>query len=193
MISQHRWVCTICGEGFTRRTSAKRHNGNLHGGSSMIVRLLEYIVGRHNGTFGKPIDPLYFRKSNNQKPNENRAYGFTSYSHELLNDDSNPNENSYGSKIYGNQTLHQPPDNSLPSYEQRTKSTIGQGNASYPTLEKMPKLKKLAELERLLFQYYSHTDAQDVLKVINLQVFNFNDESGLNHQLKLLHDLEKKP
>jgi len=50
--------------------TSKRHNGNLHGGNSMIVRLLEYIVGRQNGTFDKPIHPLSFRKSYNQKPNQ---------------------------------------------------------------------------------------------------------------------------
>ena len=55
----------------------------------------------------------------------------------------------------------------------------------------MTKLQKLAEVERLLFQYHSPTDAQAVLNVINLQVFNFNDESGLDHQLKLLLDREK--
>jgi len=151
----------------------------------MIVRLLEYIVGRQNGTFGKPIDPLSFRKSNNQKPNQNSAYGFTAYSHDLRNDDSNPDQNPYGSNIYGNQTMHQHPDKSLTSYKQRTESTIGQGNASYPTLEKMTKSEKLAEVERLLFQYYPPARAQALLKVINLQVFNFNDESGLNYQLKL--------
>lgn len=191
MTSQHRWVCTICGEGFTRRTSANRHNGNLHGGNIMIVRPLEYIIGRQNGTFGKPIDPLSFRKSNIQKPNEISAYGFTAYSHERPNDDSNLNANFYRSKTYGNQIMHQHPDNSLTSYEQRTESTIGQGNASYPTLENMTKFQKLAEVERLLFQYHNPTDAQAVLKVINLQVFNFNDESGLNYQLKLLLDREK--
>jgi hypothetical protein len=193
MISQHRWVCTICGEGFTRRTSAKRHNGNLHGGNSLIVRPLEYIIGRQNGTFGKPIDPLSFRKGNIQKLDEISAYGFTAYSHERPNDDSNPNANFYGSKIYGNQTMHQRPDNVLTSYKQRTESTIGQGNASYPTLEKMTKFEKLTELERLLPQYYSPADAQHLLNLINLQVYNFNDESGLNHQLKLLLGLEKKP
>jgi hypothetical protein len=157
----------------------------------MIVRPLEYIIGRQNGTFGKPIDPLSFRKSNIQKPNEISAYGFTAYSHERPNDDSNLNANFYRSKTYGNQIMHQHPDNSLTSYEQRTESTIGQGNASYTTLENMTKFQKLAEVERLLFQYHNPTDAQAVLKVINLQVFNFNDESGLNYQLKLLLDREK--
>ena len=90
----------------------------------MIVRPLEYIVGRQNGTFGKPIDPLSFRRSNNQKPNQISTYGFTAYSHDLPNYYSNPHESAYGSKIYGNQTVNQHPDISLTSYKQRTESTI---------------------------------------------------------------------
>jgi hypothetical protein len=193
MTSQYRWVCTVCGEGFTRRTSAKRHNGNLHGGNSTIVRPLEYLVGRQNGTFSKPIDPLSFRKNNIQKPSNNSTYGFTTYSHDLPKKDFNPYENPYGSSIYGNHTSHQHPDNSLASYKQRDESTIGQGNASYSTLESMTRSEKLAELERLLFQYYPHDKAQVFHKMINLQVLNLNDESGLNFQLKLLLGLEKRP
>jgi hypothetical protein len=192
MISQHRWVCTICGEGFTRRTSAKRHNGNLHTGSGMIVRLLEYIVGRQNGTFDKPIDPLSFRKRNNQKPSEISTYGSTAYSHDLPNYYSIPHENPYDSKFYENQTL-QSPNNSLTSYEQRTESIIGQGNTSYPALERMTRSEKLAELERLLLKHYTFPQAQALFTMINLQVHNFGDESGLNHQLKMLLGLEKKP
>jgi hypothetical protein len=171
---------------------AKRHNGNLHGGNSMIVRLLEYIVGRQNGTFSKPTDPLSFRKNNSQKPNQNSTYGFTAYSHDLVNYDSNPYENPYGSKAYENQTLHQRPDNSLTPYKQRAESTIGQGNSSNPTLEKMTRSVKLAEFERLLFQIYREPEAQVLFNQVHAEVYNFNNESSLNHHLKFLRDLEKK-
>ena len=75
---------------------------------------------------------------------------------------------------------------------QRTESTIGQGNASNPTLEKMTKSEKLAEFERLLFQIYRPFEAQALFNQIHVEVYNFNNESSLNYHLKFLLDLEKK-
>jgi len=40
------YVCTMCAQDFTRKTSANRHNTNLHEGRAVIVRFVEYIVGR---------------------------------------------------------------------------------------------------------------------------------------------------
>ena len=52
------WVCATCGEHFTRKYSANRHNNNLHSGNGLIVTLLDYIVGRasHN-TYRAIIEP----------------------------------------------------------------------------------------------------------------------------------------
>ncbi len=94
MTSEHRWVCTICGDGFTRRSTASRHNKNLHAGNSMIVRPFEYMIGRQNGRFTEPTDPLLFRKNNNKKTqdyNNNAAY--PNYFHETYNNSCNSNKN----------------------------------------------------------------------------------------------------
>ena len=40
------YVCASCGEHFTRKTSAKRHNSNLHNNNGEIVPILEYLAGR---------------------------------------------------------------------------------------------------------------------------------------------------
>lgn len=64
MTGKDTWACTICGDGFTRRSTANRHNRNLHVGNGMIVRPYEYIIGRQNGSFPEPTDPLLFRKNN---------------------------------------------------------------------------------------------------------------------------------
>lgn len=56
------WVCTLCGQGVTRRTSARRHNDRLHNGQAIIVRPFEYIMGRLEGRFHSLRDPLEYRK-----------------------------------------------------------------------------------------------------------------------------------
>ena len=58
------WVCATCGEHFTRKYSATRHNNNLHAGNGLIVTLLDYILGRASKQY-LPSDP---RTSKNHKP-----------------------------------------------------------------------------------------------------------------------------
>ena len=58
------WVCATCGEHFTRKYSASRHNNNLHFGNGLIVTLLDYIVGRASHQY-LPSDP---RTSKNHNP-----------------------------------------------------------------------------------------------------------------------------
>jgi hypothetical protein len=60
------WVCTTCSQNFTRKFSANRHNKNSHSGRAVIVRLLDYLVGRAKGDF-QPANPLSFRKGRNTK------------------------------------------------------------------------------------------------------------------------------
>ena len=63
MRSKPNWVCSICGQTFTRNTIGKRHNLNLHSGMSQIVNYTEYYVGRLNGKYLQPSNsPLSFRR-----------------------------------------------------------------------------------------------------------------------------------
>jgi hypothetical protein len=54
-MSKVNYVCATCGQDFTRRYSASRHNNHFHFGNGIIVRLLEYIIGRTNGRFPPPL------------------------------------------------------------------------------------------------------------------------------------------
>ena len=63
-LGKHTWICSICGQGLTRKSTAKRHNNNLHLGAALLVRPYEYIIGRLNGTFSQS-DPLLFRRKKN--------------------------------------------------------------------------------------------------------------------------------
>lgn len=57
MTSKPNWICSICGHTFTRNTSGKRHNVNLHSGLSQIVYSTEYYVGIVEGKYQKPVNP----------------------------------------------------------------------------------------------------------------------------------------
>lgn len=59
---KHTCVCATCGQGFTRKTSAARHNNNLHHGKAIIVKPYDYIVGRLSGEYS-PGDPAIYRSN----------------------------------------------------------------------------------------------------------------------------------
>ncbi|MGB7663670.1 MAG: hypothetical protein WBL67_13130 [Nitrososphaeraceae archaeon] len=61
-IDKHTCVCATCGQGFTRRSSAVRHNNDLHSGQAMIVKPYDYIIGRLKGEFS-PGDPAIYRSN----------------------------------------------------------------------------------------------------------------------------------
>lgn len=64
------WICQTCGQTFTRYSSGKRHNANLHSNMSLVVESTDYYVGITNGKY-KPPDspPASFRKRNSFKSN----------------------------------------------------------------------------------------------------------------------------
>ena len=45
-MSKALWACSVCGEDFTRRSSAERHRDNVHQGNSLVVRFVDYLAGR---------------------------------------------------------------------------------------------------------------------------------------------------
>ena len=58
MFVEHKWICSICQQGFTRKSSTREHNNNLHSGQATIVRPMEYMIKRVKNEFGRPIDSL---------------------------------------------------------------------------------------------------------------------------------------
>jgi hypothetical protein len=193
MVSQHRWVCTICGDGFTRRTSAVRHNENLHSGYGLIVRPFEYLVGRQNGTFSKPVDPLIFRKNNKANYFRNNSSEYSAYSHEGYNNYHQVYRNPDNIRPNRIETQDTRLDIESQVVREQTNQARGQTGSSQADMdiERMPKVNKLQELRRLLFLYYGLAEANTIYNMIILQVFNLGDESGLNYRLKLLFDMER--
>lgn len=67
--SKSKWVCGTCGQGLTRKASAKRHNNALHFGLAMVVRPFDYIIGRINREFSINDSSLYrLNKKDNLLP-----------------------------------------------------------------------------------------------------------------------------
>jgi hypothetical protein len=56
-MSKPLWACSVCGEDFTRRSSAERHRDNVHQGNCLVVRFVDYLAGRASGIYPTPIDP----------------------------------------------------------------------------------------------------------------------------------------
>ena len=54
------WVCAVCSQDFTRKSSAYRHTRDLHHGTGEIVRMIDYVIGRIAGEY-KPGNPLTHR------------------------------------------------------------------------------------------------------------------------------------
>jgi hypothetical protein len=62
---------------------------------------------------------------------------------------------------------------------------------SLKPLEKMSKFEKLRELEKLVSKHYAPRDAQTILTMVHVEVFNLGNESLLDDQLSLLRDIER--
>ena len=60
------YVCSTCGQDFTRKANAKRHNQNIHSDKGIIVTFMEYLVRRLSGMY-QPADPLSYRIKNKYK------------------------------------------------------------------------------------------------------------------------------
>ena len=60
------WVCAVCSQDFTRKYSAHRHRRDLHHGQGIIVRMIDYVIGRISGEY-KPGNPLAYRSGYKQQ------------------------------------------------------------------------------------------------------------------------------
>jgi hypothetical protein len=56
-MSKPLFACTVCGEDFTRKSSAQRHKVRVHNGKSNIVRFVDYLAGRVSSIYPIPIMP----------------------------------------------------------------------------------------------------------------------------------------
>jgi hypothetical protein len=148
MIQKHSWVCSECGQGLTRKNSANRHNNNLHSGQAAVVRPFEYIIGRLNGNFHTPKDPLTYRRRKGD---------------------------DLTSKVLGDGAQQPPKIND--SYTQTRQTPKTSGDTVDFTEKMLEQRLKFEELKMLYNKYYRPEDsAQMFLSVVNLEDENFLDK-----------------
>lgn len=139
------YVCSTCVRTFTRRSSASRHNFNIHFGQGTIVKTLEYIIEK----CGSPYLPASFignRNASNQSRPRNKSNNSDAAGRRfILNDvgsNSNPCVNAIKSTkaFEGKKFFHTA--STLETSDYRTDHTMSQSFAS-----------KLAEVKKLFLKY----------------------------------------
>jgi hypothetical protein len=167
---KHTCVCATCGQGFTRKSSAARHNYNLHSGQVIIVKPYDYIVGRLNGEFSQG-DPAAYRRDrrgltnpfvNNVRPNT----GIHTDMHTLR---PSPSNTMYPVGFQGRSMYPGNPH----------RPTNQNQNVHYFSNRVAERNSKLKELERLLYQNYSPQAAAQQLDRISYLVNERNDDAYL--------------
>lgn len=95
------FVCATCSQDFTRRYSGNRHNLHIHSGKGLIIRFLDYIVGRVNGQYAA-ADPLLYRRNKGNK--------FRYSSSNVVNADHPPSSASCADSIMENESHEMSPN-----------------------------------------------------------------------------------
>jgi hypothetical protein len=210
-MSKINYVCATCGQDFTRRYSANRHNNHFHFGNGIIVRLLEYIIGRTNGRFPPPLpannnnlSTRIIRKwwynnddssspfnGNNGLPGRNNGR-FTTIPDQLGNAldcgtvgrpvKSNNNVSKDISKIAPPPYNISPPLPSPSSLSDKPDHT----KESDIFEEFQQRISRLAEIKILLTPYLSYQDICYILQVLNIQCISSGNTYFLDQMLILV-------
>jgi hypothetical protein len=197
MFQKHTWVCSLCGQGLTRKSSANRHNNNLHSGQASVVRPFEYIIGRLSGRFHTPKDPLVYRRTE-----ENLLF------HPILID----NNNEFTSKVIAdNMSIRLNHENIVPLHPPKTYNISSNDNNAYHNLHTQPTRKagdntppssvdpleknlelklRFEEFEILVYRYYQPENASQILALVTFLVKQ-GDENLLDERLGWLRRLDR--
>jgi len=176
------WVCATCGEHFTRKYSAIRHNNNLHAGNGLIVTLLDYIVGRASNQYLQS-DP---RISKNHKPlihDYTPRWPSKPVSQHIANNNrpypAAANSNSDNKNMY---------ENSDPFYRYPTPNTINSAGDK-PANNVQDRIQKYDEIRTLVAKYYIPEAVENTLAVVR-GYMNLGDDRLLDEQLAFFRKLE---
>ena len=216
-MSKVNYVCATCGQDFTRRYSANRHNNHFHFGNGIIVRFLEYIIGRTNGRFSPPqpannnnlstriIRKWWHNNDNSSSPftGNNGLHGtndgqFTIIPDQLGNAlgwgtvgqpvNSNNNVSKDISKIAA------PPSYKInPPLESPSSLFDKPANTKQSDIfEEFQQISKLAEIKTLLTPYLPHQDIYIILQLLAVAECNKSgNDNFLDQILKIVRDAVK--
>jgi hypothetical protein len=168
---KHTCVCSICGQGFTRNSSATRHNINLHSGQGIIVKPYNYIIGRLRGEFSQGDPSIYRRNLKNRTHNNFRP--FSEIDADTWERVPRP------PKV---QRLTDPPNRPL-----YLSTPISQPNQElfYGSNEFLARKSKLQELQTLLYRNYPPQIAGQILAGITYLANEPNNDAFLDSALML--------
>ena len=171
------YVCTVCSEHFTRKSSAKRHNHNIHNGVAEIVRLIDYLAGRSSGQY-MPDNPFWY------KPN-NPYFNFGSATiadnvGDAFQPRYIPQQKPLGISQYSTSSQILRPTN------REDQQRHGTGLSQHTVV-------KIEELKRLVYKYpqYQNNDPDGIIKWAVLCSIN-GDNRFLNEKLEQLRSIDKK-
>lgn len=183
MFQKHTWVCSLCGQGLTRKSSAIRHNNNLHAGQAEVVRPYEYIIGRLNGNFHRPKDPLTYRHRKEST---------------LLEESVNRNDNGFMSKVIADSTQHLPTANNVSapftvSIQSTSPPKTGDNrlSSSLDCTEMIRQRGKLEEFSLLAYRHYPPDNARVIVAITAAYLFNYGDEKFLDERLEWLRKADR--
>jgi hypothetical protein len=212
-MSKINYVCAICGQDFTRRCSANRHNNHFHLGNGIIVRTLEYIIGRINGQFLPPPNnnnDLSTRIIRKWWHNKHNSSPFTGNNNGLRGSDgrfttipdqkgdifgcgtvgqsvkSNNNVSIDNSKIASPYNINPPlqSPSSLSDKPAHTKQSDIIG-------EFQQRISKLAEIKTLLTPYLSHKDICTILTPLVIECISSGNDDFLDQNLIKVRQIVK--
>ncbi len=212
-MSKVNYVCATCGQDFTRRYSANRHNNHFHFGNGIIVRLLEYIIGRTNGRFPPPLPAnnnnlstriirkwWYNNDHDSSSPfngNNNGLRGrnngrFTTIPDQLGNA---LDCGTVGRPVKSNNNVSKdiskiapPPYNISPPLPSPSSLSDKPDHTKQSDIfeEFQQRISRLAEIKILLTPYLSYQDICYILKVLNIQCIISGNNNFLDQMLILV-------
>ncbi len=214
-MSKVNYVCATCGQDFTRRYSANRHNNHFHFGNGIIVRFLEYIIGRTNGRF----PPLLLANNNLSTRISRKWWHNNDNSSSPFNGNNGLRDRNNGrfttipdqtGDVLGCGTVGQSVNSNSNVSKDVSKITPSPYNISPPLpspslLSDKPahtkqsdifeqfqqRISRLAEIKTLLTPYLSYQDICYLLKVLNIQCISSGNTYFLDQMLILVRQTVK--
>jgi hypothetical protein len=208
-MSKINYVCATCGQDFTRRSSANRHNNRFHFGNGIIVRTLEYIIGRINGQF-LPLPSSANNNSSNRiikkwwHSNSNYDNSpFTGNNNTLSGGDGSrfttiPDQigdalgcRNAGQPVKGNNNVYKNISRIASPYKLNTTLQSPSQLSNKPSHTKQSdifeefqqRISKFAEIKTLLTPYLSHQDICNILQILNIECISSGNNNFLDQML----------
>jgi hypothetical protein len=198
-MSKVSWVCATGGQDFTRRCSANRHNNHIHYGNGIIVRFLEYVLGRTNGQFPPPANNnsstrmirKLWHNNDNSIPFTGNNYNNNNNNHNGLRSggeggfttipDLIGNALGCGTAVepIRSNNMHKDLSKAPPYYVNPLlqSSSIPSDKQSHtkqsdPFEEFQERITKFAEIKILLTPYYPHQNICNILQILAVECIN---------------------